>query len=56
MDKNLLDQSIQKLRGQFLGDADLLDQLDPLLRVFNGLFPSSKSRPETRIIAALFNA
>ena len=37
MDQNLLDQRIQKLRGQFLRNTDLLDQLDPLLRVLDGL-------------------
>ena len=32
MDNDLFDQGIQKFCGQFLGNADLFDQFDPLLR------------------------
>ncbi len=42
MDDDLLDQSVQKLRGQLLGDTDLLDQLDPLLGILNRLLSGSQ--------------
>ena len=42
MDDDLLDQSVQKLCGQLLGHADLLDQLDPLLGVLNRLLSSGQ--------------